>query len=96
MQVQIRPTEKTTRENESVATNKAAPETGIVVFSKVDQGFHYGDEVKITGKLEKPANFMTDQDMEFDYVNYLRKDGIFYTMHNPKIEIMSRTTTAIL
>ena len=44
---------------------------------------------KLTGKLEKPANFMTDQDMEFDYVNYLRKDGIFYTIHNPKIEILS-------
>ena len=27
--------------------------------------------------------------MEFDYVNYLRKDGIFYTMKNPKIEILS-------
>jgi competence protein ComEC len=66
-----------------------AAKTGIVVFSKIDQGFHYGDEIKVTGKLEKPANFMTDQDMEFDYVNYLRKDGIFYTMKNPKIEILS-------
>jgi len=65
------------------------PKTGIVVFSKTDLGFHYGDEIEISGKLEKPANFMTDQDMEFDYVNYLRKDGIFYAMHDPKIEILS-------
>jgi competence protein ComEC len=73
----------------NVRTNAETPKTGIVVFTKIDRGFHYGDEIKMTGKLEKPANFMTDQDMEFDYVNYLRKDGIFYTMHNPKIEISS-------
>ncbi|MDR3557959.1 MAG: ComEC/Rec2 family competence protein, partial [Candidatus Pacebacteria bacterium] len=65
-------------------------QTGMVIFSKEDQGFQYGDQIKVTGKLEKPANFMTDQDMEFDYVNYLRKDGIFYTMHDPKIAIISR------
>ena len=73
----------------NVRTNAETPKTGIVVFTKIDREFHYGDEIKVTGKLEKPANFMTDQDMEFDYVNYLRKDGIFYTMHNPKIEILS-------
>jgi competence protein ComEC len=73
----------------NVRTNATVPKTGMVVFAKIDLGFHYGDEIQVTGKLEKPANFMTDQDMEFDYVNYLRKDGIFYTIHNPKIEILS-------
>jgi competence protein ComEC len=75
--------------NVNVRTNATVPKTGMVVFTKIDLGFHYGDRIQVTGKLEKPANFMTDQDMEFDYVNYLRKDGIFYTMHNPKIEILS-------
>ena len=71
------------------AVSKDIPKTGIVIFSKNDLEFHYGDEINVSGKLEKPANFMTDQDMEFDYVNYLRKDGIYYTMKNPKIEILS-------
>ena len=70
-------------------TSSSTQKTSMVIFSKIDQGFHYGDEIKVIGKLEKPSNFMTDQNMEFDYVNYLRKDGIFYTMKNPKIEILS-------
>ncbi len=70
-------------------TEKDPLRVGIVVFSKGNGGFHYGDLVKVTGKLEKPADFMTDQDMEFDYVDYLRKDGIFYTIHNPDIKILS-------
>src|SRR3989344_2125714 len=49
----------------------------------------YGDEITFFGKLEKPENFLTDQGKEFDYINYLRKDGIFYVMKNPKIEIIS-------
>ncbi|GEM_PF-71854 len=75
--------------------SSSAANVGIVVFSKIEQKsgdgkeFHYGDEIEMTGKLQKPANFMTDQDMEFDYVNYLRKDGIFYTMKDPQIEILS-------
>jgi len=63
---------------------------------EVADGYKYGDEVLVTGKLEKPANFMTDQGLEFDYANYLRKDGVFYVMRlsggptgNPKIEILS-------
>jgi competence protein ComEC len=33
---------------------------------------------------------VTDQGKVFDYVNYLRKDGILYVMSYPKIEIVSR------
>jgi len=79
---------------ETASSSRSAAKTSIVVFSKDEQEgggtkFHYGDFLRITGKLEKPANFMTDQDMEFDYINYLRKDGIFYTMKNPTINILS-------
>ncbi len=70
-------------------TNTGMVKTGIVIFSKQDEGYRYGDWIKVTGKLEKPKNFMTDQGLEFDYVNYLRKDGIFYAMRNPKIEVIS-------
>ncbi|MES2059447.1 MAG: ComEC/Rec2 family competence protein [Patescibacteria group bacterium] len=46
---------------------------------------NYGDKLEISGKLEKPENFKTDQGSEFDYVAYLKKDGIEYIIKNPKI-----------
>jgi len=70
-------------------TTAAGPKTGIVIFAKQDAGYRYGDEVQVSGVLRKPKNFMTDQGLEFDYVNYLRKDGVFYTMRNPEIEVLS-------
>jgi competence protein ComEC len=50
----------------------------------------YGDELVLEGKLEKPANFITEQGKEFDYINYLRKDNILYLIDFPKVEITSR------
>ena len=64
--------------------------TKIVVSANLDQNFKYGDEINIEGILKKPENFLTDQGKTFDYVNYLRKDGIFYTMSYPQIEVVSR------
>ncbi len=61
----------------------------ILLSSNLDEVYKYGDEIKFEGKLEKPDNFMTDQNKEFDYINYLRKDGIFYSERYPKIEILS-------
>jgi competence protein ComEC len=50
---------------------------------------HYGDEIRISGKLKKPENFTTSQDKEFDYISYLWKDDIRYTMSYAKTEILS-------
>ncbi len=61
----------------------------IVISNKQDNGYRYGDVVQAEGLLEKPKNFLTDQGKEFDYVNYLKKDGILYVMKNPKISILS-------
>lgn len=51
--------------------------------------YKYGDKVSFSGKLERPENFTTDQGKEFDYVNYLRKDEIFYISSYPKVEVIS-------
>ncbi|MEK7128613.1 MAG: ComEC/Rec2 family competence protein [Patescibacteria group bacterium] len=66
------------------------PATKILATANLGQYFKYGDEVKISGKLEKPENFMTDQGKVFDYINYLRKDGIYYVMNYATPEIISR------
>jgi competence protein ComEC len=48
--------------------------------------FHYGDTLRISGKLKKPDNFITDSGREFNYEQYLSKDDIFYTMSFVQIE----------
>jgi len=72
-----------------VETGDGKEKTNILLSTGLDEDYKYGDEINFSGKLEKPENFITDQGKEFDYVNYLRKDGIFYIMSYPKIEIVS-------
>ena len=72
-----------------VATGVQRLPTEILISTDLDMDYKYGDEINFTGTLKKPENFITDQGKEFDYVNYLRKDGIFYVISYPKIEIVS-------
>ncbi|MFZ3011666.1 MAG: ComEC/Rec2 family competence protein [Minisyncoccia bacterium] len=64
--------------------------TKILLSVNLGEYYRYGDEVNFIGILKKPENFITDTGKEFDYVNYLRKDGILYVMSYPKIEVLSR------
>lgn len=48
------------------------------IFSK--ETILFGDTLLIKGVVEKPENFQTETGKIFDYVNYLGKDGIFFTM----------------
>src|SRR3989344_2724131 len=64
--------------------------TNVLLSVGLDENYKYGDKINFTGKLEKPENFITDQGKVFDYINYLRKDGVLYVMSYPKIEIISR------
>ncbi len=73
-----------------VETAEKESRTKILLSADFAEEFKYGDEISFEGKLKKPENFMTDQGKEFDYVNYLRKDGIFYVMDYPKTLIISR------
>ena len=76
------------RENNQKLTVKTT-ETKILVTTDFENTYSYGDQISFKGKPEKPENFITDQGKNFDYVNYLRKDGIFYVMGYPSIEIFS-------
>ena len=62
----------------------------ILLTTDFTEKYKYGDIINFYGKLEKPENFITNTGKEFDYVNYLKKDGIFYVMGYPKIEISTR------
>ncbi len=63
--------------------------TRVLISTGLDNEYKYGDFLTFNGKLEKPGNFITDTGKEFDYINYLRKDGILYVMSYPSVEIVS-------
>ncbi len=62
-----------------------AGDSKILVYAPHYPEFKYGDKVKISGVLKKPSNFNND----FDWVDYLAKDEIYYEMLYPKIESIS-------
>ena len=51
----------------------------------------YGDKISVTGILQKPKNFTTDQGAEFDYISYLYKDDIIYVLPNAKATIIAHS-----
>jgi len=65
------------------------PSTKVLISTDLSQSFKYGDEINFTGKLKKPENFITDEGKTFDYINYLRKDGILYLASYPQIQVVS-------
>ncbi len=64
--------------------------TKILVTTSFENEYEYGDLVEVRGKLQKPENFLGDNGNEFDYINYLKKDGIFYTVSFADVEVLSR------
>jgi competence protein ComEC len=50
--------------------------------------FEYGDKIKVSGKLDLPENFESDNGTEFDYISYLSKDKIHFLIYRPQIERM--------
>ena len=64
-------------------------ETNILLTADLSEDLKYGDKINFRGILKKPENFITDSGKDFDYINYLRKDGIFYVMSFPEIKIIS-------
>ena len=46
--------------------------------------YHYGDVLKITGKLETPVAFD-----DFDYKSYLDRQGIYSVVYYPKVVLLS-------
>jgi competence protein ComEC len=59
-----------------------ADDRRILVIAGTYPRFKYGDYLEISGKLKLPKNFSE----EFDYVTYLKKDGIRTTLFFPEIK----------
>ena len=60
--------------------------TRALIITERFPKYRYGDRLLISGVLEKPTNFVNDLGREFDYISYLQKDDIYYTLPFPDIE----------
>lgn len=61
--------------------------TKVLVSTSPYQNYRFGDTVVVSGRLRQPENFITDAGREFNYVQYLSKDGIYYQMSFADIQI---------
>ena len=68
----------------------------ILIYTAKYPKLSYGDKISVTGTLQKPKNFLTDQGNEFDYVSYLYKDDIVYILQNGKANIISHANGNVL
>ena len=55
-------------------------EESLLVFTEPFPEYRYGDELKIVGAIERPKNYG-----DFDYITYLRRDGISFIASYPEI-----------
>lgn len=51
--------------------------------------FDYGQKLRLEGKLQQPFNFKSNGGRTFNYVDFLFKDGVYFEMKKPKIDIIS-------
>lgn len=65
--------------------------SGVKILVSTDRypEYSHGDEISITGELQEPENFLTDQGKEFDYISYLNKDDIVYTVPFARVTLLS-------
>lgn len=75
------------RENSTKLTIKTEQGKILVTVNRY-LDYQYNDEVKITGLLETPVSFE-----DFDYRQYLLKDGIISVSYNPRVELVHRKTS---
>ncbi len=67
----------------------SAQGTKLLVTTGLYPRFMYGDTITLLGTLEKPKAFDTDTGRQFDYPAYLAKDGIYYMITRPKVDLIS-------
>ncbi len=67
--------------------SSSIPVSGTAIaITDLSKEFHYGDLVEIYGILKHPENFTSGSSSQpFDYVSYLAKDDIFYTIDFAKV-----------
>lgn len=75
------------KDNWQVFTVASTDGERIKVYADRFHEYHYNDAVKMAGSVSLPRNFRSESGREFDYVNFLLKDGICCEMKNPEITV---------
>jgi len=70
--------------------------THVLVITERARELSFGEYVEVKGKLSLPEAFETDSGRIFDYPNYLKKDGIFFTISFADVEILESAPTTLL
>jgi competence protein ComEC len=68
----------------------------ILVSTSLFPTFNYGDLVKVEGKIKQVENFQTDTGRDFDYIGFLAKDDIFYSISFAQVEKISSHNGSVL
>lgn len=58
----------------------------ILIIADRFPEYKYGDKIIVSGKLDLPKNFESDNGTEFDYISYLAKDKIHFLIYRPEIK----------
>lgn len=51
-----------------------------ILYNNAVGVFDYNDTVVVKGKIDRPKNFDTKDGKDFDYVTYLKKQGVYHVM----------------
>jgi competence protein ComEC len=73
----------------TLAVQKQKEKARVSIIAPPFPRFMYGDVLSVSGNLKKPESFVTDNGSEFNYPEYLAKDGIFQQMLYPNITLLS-------
>ncbi len=58
--------------------------------------YEYGQKLRLIGKLSVPFNFKSNGGRTFDYIDFLLKDGIYFEMKKPKIEVIESSNGSFI
>ncbi len=65
--------------------------TKLLVVASREPKYRYGDRLRIEGKVEHPKDFIDEvTSREVSYRMHLSKDGIFYEIFQPRIELVGK------
>ena len=76
----------TGRKSQRLVVRREGERPKILAVTRPFPEYRYGDVVRLRGRIERPENFSED----FDYVSYLAKDDIVFSMAFPETEIIAR------
>jgi competence protein ComEC len=63
--------------------------TRILVVAPLFPQLHYGEQVRVSGKLKLPEPFETDGGRTFRYDRFLAKEGIFATISYASVDVVA-------